>query len=195
MKLTLGLLLLTTLASCGVAESLNKDCSGDLRMTCNTVFGHRDADQDDAIAKNTTKNNEQDARLDALDLQNQSLIASIDAMSEQIEYLSNDVDANELDLLSLRVSISALQNQVTTNLIQLNALSGSLSGAIVSMINPCNDESGYYDEIILKTANGKYIAYFEDGGRRFLSEIGDGYFSTTDHQQCRFIISNGVLTF
>lgn len=196
MKLALGLLLLATLTSCGVGNHLGEKCGSDLEEGCNFIFGYKDKDQDAAIAKNSAKNDEQDARLYALEAQNNSLHTSIDDMSRQIEELSDNVEVNSGDISNLRVTVSSLQNQITSNLIQMNALSGSLAGAITSMIDVCGDESGYFDEVILKTAEGKYVAYFEDGGRRFLSVIGAGSYRTTDHQQCHFTISNtGVLTF
>lgn len=196
MKLTLGLLLLTTLASCGVGNHLSEKCGSDLESGCNFIFGYKDKDQDAAIAANAKKNDEQDARLNILEAQNDSLHRTIDDMSLQIEELSDNVEVNADDISDLRVTISSLQNQITANLIQMNALSGSLAGAITSMIDVCGDQSGHFDEVILKTANGKYIAYFEDGGKRFLTVIGAGNFTTTDFQRCNFTISNtGVLTF
>lgn len=196
MKLTLGLLLLTTLTSCGVGNHLSEKCGSDLESGCNFIFGYKDKDQDESIAANAKKNDEQDARLNALEAQNDSLHRTIDDMSLQIEELSDNVEVNADNISDLRVTISSLQNQITANLIQMNALSGSLAGAITSMIDPCGDESGYFDEVLLKTADGKYIAYFEDGGRRFLSVIGAGNFISTDHQRCRFTINNdGTITY
>jgi hypothetical protein len=190
------LLILTTLTSCGISEGLNKNCGSDLEEGCNFLFGTKDEDQDKSITEIEKKNTEQDAKITALELQNDSLHISIDSMSEQIVDLSSDVETNTNDISALNVIILGLQNQITVNLIQLNNLSGNVSGAVTSMINPCGDEVGYFDEVILKTANGKYIAYFEDGGRRFLTEIGAGNFTTTDHERCNFSISNtGVLTF
>jgi hypothetical protein len=40
--------------------------------------------------------------------------------------------------------------------------------------------------------DGSVIGYFESGGRRFLTELQDGSYTTTDSQICSFSIINGV---
>jgi len=210
MKLILGMLLLTTLTSCGLTEGLNKACGSDVEMLCNTVFGMKDKEQDKEIANNTFKNDEQDARIKALEEQNDHIISSMETFSNDLEYLSNDVETNSSQITALTSSLSSLQGTVNANLVTLLALSSTvttlngtvvaldsaLSKTIVATIDPCTDYPGYFDEVILKTRDGKFLAYFEDGGKRFLSLLSPGVFVTTDRQACTFTVTNsGTLTF
>ena len=63
--------------------------------------------------------------------------------------------------------------------------------AIEEIIDPCGDYPGYKDEVLLKTYNGTLIAYYEEGGKRFLTSLSDGNYKTTDKQKCSFSIING----
>lgn len=64
------------------------------------------------------------------------------------------------------------------------------SFSIVDSVDPCGDDPNHFDEILLVTAGGDYVAYFEDGGKRFLTilECGKTY-QTTDKQACKFKIN------
>jgi len=63
--------------------------------------------------------------------------------------------------------------------------------AIEEIIDPCGDYPGYGDEVILKTTSGTLIAYYEAGGKRFLTTLSDGSYRTTDKQKCSFSVTNG----
>jgi hypothetical protein len=210
MKLILGILLLTTLTSCGVVEGLSKNCGNDINEFCTFAFGDKDKEQDKQIADNTFKNNEQDARLKALEEQNLQLISSMESISNDLEYLSQDVENNAAQIAITSASLTTLQGNVNANLVTLLALNttvttlngnvvaldSALSKTIVATIDPCNDYPGHFDEVILKTRDGKFLAYFEDGGKRFLSLLSPGVFVTTDKQACIFTVTNnGTLTF
>lgn len=181
------------LSSCGITEGLNKNCGSDIEELCNLTFGMNDEEQDEKIAENTFKNDEQDARLKVLEEQNEHLISSMDSFSEQLEQLQEDDVDNKTYLQGL---ITSLSNTVNANLVTLNNLASSVNsnGSVTKMIDICGDKAGYFDEIILKTNTGKYIAYFEDGGKRFLTEIKDGNYTSTDKQACQFTISSNGLT-
>ena len=62
--------------------------------------------------------------------------------------------------------------------------------AFVDFIDPCGDNPGHFDEIILVTQGGDFVSYFESGNKRFLTilECGVNYI-TTDAQQCNFSIN------
>jgi hypothetical protein len=183
MKSFLFFPVLFLISSCGVTEQLSKNCGSSIEMGCNLVFGTKDADQDEQIAKNTAKNSEQDEKISQIQNQNEQLIQSMDSFSLQIEQ-SQTEDVNYLSQL-----INALQNTVNANIVSINNLQSSLNGSAIKIIDVCGDYPGYFDEVILKTNTGKYIAYFEDGGRRFLSELPVGTYQTTDKQQCSFTVS------
>lgn len=62
--------------------------------------------------------------------------------------------------------------------------------AITEVIDPCGDDPGKFDEVILKLYDNSYVAYFEDGGKRFLSVLEHGKsYQTTDSQNCKFKIT------
>jgi len=66
--------------------------------------------------------------------------------------------------------------------------------AIVEFIDPCGDNPGHFDEVVLKLSTGELLAYFESGSHRFLSLIRNGNYRTTDVQNCAFSVNNGVVT-
>jgi hypothetical protein len=134
----------------------------------------------------------------------------MESISNDLEYLSQDVENNAAQIAITSASLSTLQGNINANLVTLLALSttvntlngnvialdSALSKTIVATIDPCNDYPGHFDEVILKTRDGKFLAYFEDGGKRFLSLLSPGNFQTTDFQRCNFTITNSkTLTF
>lgn len=60
---------------------------------------------------------------------------------------------------------------------------------VISFIDPCGDKLNSYDEVIIETFDGSLIAYFEDGGKRFLTLLSPGDYITTDEQKCKFTIT------
>jgi hypothetical protein len=67
--------------------------------------------------------------------------------------------------------------------------------SIVELIDPCGNGAGY-DEVLLRLSDGSLLCYFESGTNRFLSVIGEGYYRTTDVQQCYFHIdANNNITY
>jgi len=62
--------------------------------------------------------------------------------------------------------------------------------AFIELIDPCGDGPGF-DEVLLRLTDGRLVAYFEQGGNRFLSVISDGNYRTTDAQGCYFSVSGG----
>lgn len=66
--------------------------------------------------------------------------------------------------------------------------------SVVEMLNPCGTQS-QFDEILLKTASGKWIAHFSSGGNQFLTVITPGTYRTTDGTNCYFTLNNdGTIT-
>lgn len=62
---------------------------------------------------------------------------------------------------------------------------------IISIIDPCGDASGIYDEVLLKLANGTIIASFSDnanGNNTRFSLIPAGSYVTTDGSNCHFSV-------
>jgi hypothetical protein len=182
------LLLATTilLTSCGVSEQLNKNCGSDIRMGCNFVFGTKDADQDEQIVNNTRKNSEQDVKIQQLEASISTIIANIQTLSMDTKNL---LDANSATVTTIN-SLQGIVNAHTTQLLQMSSIQNK---TIVDLKDPCGDGLGY-DEILMKTQDGKFVAYFEDGGKRFLSVLENGNYRTTDQSKCYFTVNNGVIT-
>lgn len=66
--------------------------------------------------------------------------------------------------------------------------------AVAELIDPCGDNPGHFDEVVLRLGTGELLVYFESGSNRFLSLIGNGSYSTTDSQHCHFSVTNGVVS-
>jgi hypothetical protein len=188
------LLILFTLTSCGVSESIRSECGSDIEMGCNALFGYKDGDQDKSISDIEKKNAEQDEKISLLEQQTQSLIINIETLSEAsgtsggvITYLQNSINANLIQMLSLNATILNLQGEVA----DLQANNSSVS----EIIDPCGDESGY-DEVILKLNGGQYLAYFQHGNNRFLTLLPAGNYETSDSSSCAFSITeSGLITY
>lgn len=60
---------------------------------------------------------------------------------------------------------------------------------LVGVLDPCGDDAGHPDEILLKFEGGVIIALFTEGGQNYLRQFTcgtEGYFVTVDHQHCVF---------
>lgn len=90
---------------------------------------------------------------------------------------------------SLSNSNGTLQNSVNTLLSQMAQL--QTNQHVVAVVDPCPTvTSTDYKEMLLKLGDGKLVAYFEDGGKRFLSVLKPGSYQTTDRRACSFIVTN-----
>jgi len=67
--------------------------------------------------------------------------------------------------------------------------SEAVESTIVRFIDPCGAHTGF-DEVILQMSSGELVAYFEDGGKRFLTILDPGVYQTTDAQKCIFKVTN-----
>ena len=143
---------------------------------------------------------ENDDKFDAIQ-QRLNQLEAIAFMNRELIMLNGDSDyALSNIVLDLQSEVNALSNQETISndaiLTLQNAISdlqAATSQGIAEVIDPCGDEPGEFDEVIIKLADGSFIAYFQQGSKRFLTSLGEGNFITTDSQRCRFIIANGEL--
>lgn len=60
--------------------------------------------------------------------------------------------------------------------------------AVIKTIDPCGDDPGHVDEILLFLNDGTIVAWYKNKGLAIL-EVGIVYV-TTDHQKCMFGITN-----
>lgn len=64
--------------------------------------------------------------------------------------------------------------------------------AVVSIIDPCGDAPDIYDEVLLKLANGQFLASFSDnanGKNTRFALVPVGTYQTTDGSNCTFTIN------
>lgn len=65
------------------------------------------------------------------------------------------------------------------------------ASALVEVIDPCGAETAFDEVILVYEVNGEllYIAYFESGSKRYLTQLDTGVnYETTDGTQCRFTL-------
>lgn len=155
--------LLTMLSGCGVVQSLSKNCGGFFGPLCVMLLGETAKDVEDL-----------EKRVDKLENGHAEAVSIVNSLDASVQ-------DNEL-------MINALQTQANSMQVQLAQIAGYES--IAEIVDPCGDGPGY-DEVLLKTSSGKYIAYFEGlGSDRFLSVLEQEVnYETTDAQECQFYIS------
>jgi len=148
----------------------------------------------------------------------ETLQAQIDTLIAKDELIENLVTNNYNDISDLNILITSINNSFTSaidllvgrvdslesgNTDELEDIQDELedlqdqidelsSGVITEIIDPCGDKSGYYDEILIKVGDEKLIAYFEQRGKRFLSELNPGSYRTTDKQKCYFSVDSDL---
>lgn len=170
MKKTLLTVLTVILTGCGIGENLGRSCGGTFGDLCTIIFGQNSRD----IDTNNYSIEELKKRILALETEFELTVLNV-------ENLYNDTNANQTDINILQAMAANLQ-------VQLTQLQGYEN--IVDLVDPCGPHAGY-DEVLLKTSSGKFIAYFEVGGKRFLSVLLENVtYQTTDTQSCVFYIQN-----
>jgi len=184
-KLIVLALALQFLTSCGIADQMSKDCGGDLELGCKHLFGDSSAEE------------QQDSRLDAIEAALQSQLSLNVVMSNQLQQNYNVLHAaisslNSTDA-SLQQQLNATQASMITAQAQANSLQAqitqlSTSETVVDYLD-CNGDGPGYDEVVLRLRSGKLLAYFENGSRRFLSLLTPGSYQTTDQSACNFTVT------
>jgi hypothetical protein len=104
---------------------------------------------------------------------------------EEVQMLESELAAIKAILESLNADIELLQ----TEFVQLASKLAlhQLGEHVVAVIDPCGPHKGH-DELLLKTASGKVLAWLKDVG---LVELKEGVtYRTTDTQNCIFQIMN-----
>lgn len=121
----------------------------------------------------------------------------VEILHERIDNLEAQINQDLLNLISQLQSSNdsndlkhnSLQQQINNLTIELAELEGN---TITEIIDPCGKQAAF-DEVILKTGDGRFLAYFESGSRRFLAELFNGTYITTDETGCTFKILDGLL--
>ena len=117
----------------------------------------------------------QDALVTANGKQSQALQSAINAGIIAYNELFNSIESLNVQTVNLQSTLATLQT----------------NSQVVQIINPCPSVKATYEEVILKLQNNKYIAFFENGGKRFLTKLEkDVVYQTTDERACRFKIKS-----
>lgn len=125
---------------------------------------------------------------------NGTLITCEDGTSSFINNGTNGLDGDDCSVMP--ASNGAVVTCGTDSVVILNGADGKDAElpdkSISDLIDPCGDNPGEFDEVILKMADGTHVVYFQDGNKRFLTVLGPGNYQTTDKQKCNFSIdTNG----
>lgn len=131
--------------------------------------------------------------IDALQLQVNNQYSSL---TLSMVNLTNQLTSTQSQVNTLQGNVNSLSSSYTTLNATVNTLNSQLANAVTMIIDVCGDAPNQYDEVILKTRNGDYLAYFEQGNKRFLAKLGVGSYTTTDNTNCNFTItSSGNLVY
>lgn len=137
----------------------------------------------------------------------QTLGQSVSAHTTQLQSLQAQLNSgNYVSQSDLQAAISELEGTIS----QLDGLVDDLNDEVIAaqaditaiktgsyvkeVVNLCTNSAGAYKEVLFKTGDNKYIAYFETGTNRFLSVLEEGkQYQTTDGRSCKFYIQNGAV--
>ena len=200
MKKLLVLLTLTGLLSaCGIPKQMAKDCGGDMEMACMTIFGTPE-NNDDLQAQI----NNLDSRVSQLELTvNQNAVTmaglqvNVDTLAAQIAALQTQQTVDQTTLVTLNSQLTTALGQLLTLQTQSNTMQSSVTALqaqdtvleyLDCAVGNVVDGPGF-DEVIMRTKSNKLVAYFESGGKRFLTVLSVGSYTTTDQQACNFTVN------
>lgn len=208
-KLTTGLLyfllgfavtsaIMVSCSGCGYQRTLRAHCHLE-GQACDNLFGVNQYEVD----------NNQDAVDKALAAEVVSIKQTLDNMIIDLKFIQSQLETNNVlltllkqdinanyDLIqALEVNTIALENrldyqQVIVNNHQIELANLASEDPIVEYFDPCGNGPGF-DEVLLHTRSGKYLAYFESGSNRFLTVLQPNTaYRSTDQQRCYFTLNN-----
>lgn len=117
----------------------------------------------------------------------------VTSLEERVNILTANFNASVIVLNDLTQTQTGTQAQISqlqadANLAQAQLTELQLETRVTEIIDPCGDSAGY-DEVLLRTNDGRVIAYFETGSNRYLSVlIPNVQYATTDGSNCSFKI-------
>jgi hypothetical protein len=191
---------LMLLTSCSYRQSARVGCHLDASgQACDTLFG-RDDREVEAESRRA---------LESLQSQIDGLVAANDILKEYLAstqstlnivqtmldglVTNEEYEALKLQVNALSLTIDSMQEQVNANTVQLAEL--ELEDPIIEYIYPCGLWVDHFNEILMLTRSGAYVAYFESGANRFLTTLKDNTtYRLTDGSNCTFTIQNGQIT-
>lgn len=194
MKLLIVLVLF--LAGCGL---VNEECGSDARIACDAVLGEKTNNTEINNRLNSAEKDLADlkSKIEILELKTDSQALLLTLQTQELLALQSQdlVLQSQIDQLEYDISVNQMvfNTQLTNLANSVLSLNTSIQHSVSEIIDPCGDAAGF-DEVILKTNAGEFLAYFESGGKRFLSKLPNGNYSTTDGTHCNFTVSGTNLT-
>lgn len=179
----------TILISCGYQQAFRDHCHLE-GQTCDTLFGVDQAEVDEQqnaeIDSLTTMITElvKDVRsVEAQATQQQQMLDMLDVMAQQqgvnIVAISQLLVQVNQDLVNVQDKIAYEQTRI--NGLAVDVANLNAQDSVTETVYPCGDSPNKFDEGFLKMKSGKLIAYFENGGNRFLTELVAGGYRSTDY--------------
>ena len=211
MKKLICLSVIMTLVSCGEVKDLGQGLIDFPSEVAKDLLRIDESDNVDILQENSL--NTLESRVSALERANKANsnliainssnignnideIATIDGILIDLQV---QIDGIESTLLNLDASQTTQNSQIASILNDLTSIENSVTlleqaaeKAIKEIIDPCGDKVGKFDEILLVLNSGEIVAYFEQGGKRFLTVLSDGNYRTTDAQRCNFSVVGGA---
>lgn len=201
-------IILTMLASCGYRQTIRSACRLGTQM-CDTLFGQDEYTRDRQLEANTKSIQDLEKQIQSLKTILDQGIFELGLYEQQIAtntalltLLQLSASNNAETIEQLKAQIETLQDKVNYQQVVLTDLEIQIANlasddTIVEYVDPCDNGPGF-DEVLLRTKSGKYIAYFEETGssKRFLTILQRNItYRTSDTQKCYFTIDNdGQLT-
>lgn len=195
-------------SGCGYRQSMRIGCHWDTQI-CDNLFGKDEYELQNQVDQNTKEIADIKKELETMQTMLDMSIQDISLYQQQLTTLQSLVSIlqvstinNSETILDLQQQIDSLTQridyqQVIVNNMQIELSNLAISGdPIVEYIYPCGKRNGYFDEILMKTKLGKYIAYMENVGasKRFLTVLLENTtYILTDGSNCTFLLQQGQI--
>lgn len=194
--------LLYSCSGCGYRQSMRIGCHWDTQI-CDNLFGKDEYELQNQVDQNTKDVANIKKQLETMQTVLDMNIQDISLYQQQLSTLQSMVALLQVSSLSQSDTIVQLQEQIINlteridyqqiivNNMQIELSNLAISGdPIVEYYDPCNNGPGF-DEVLMRTRSGKYIAYFESGSNRHLTILeANTSYRTTDQQKCFFTLNN-----
>lgn len=196
--------LMYSCAGCGYRQSMRIGCHWDTQI-CDNLFGKDEYELQNQVNQNSKDVANIKKELETMQTMLDMNIQDISLYQQQLTTLQSLVAIlqvstinNEETIVDLQQQIDALMQridyqQVIVNNMQIELAQLAAEDTVLEYIYPCGKRTGYFEEILLRTKSGKYIAYFEETGssKRFLTLLQPNVsYRTTDAKKCYFSINN-----
>lgn len=187
---------------CGYRQSMRIGCHWDTQI-CDNLFGKDEYELQNQVDQNTKDVANIKKELETMQTVLDMSIQDISLYQQQLSTLQSLVAILQVSTINNSETIVELQQQIESlteridyqqvivNNMQIELSNLAISGdPIVEYYDPCNNGPGF-DEVLMRTRSGKYIAYFESGSNRHLTILeANTIYRTTDQQKCFFTLNN-----